>query len=828
MNNWESICPINTITSGFLVNVDFEFTAGIEIKLPPVFSMDRGTFKGLEDALSSSIKLLPDNTIYHQLDYIYTMENRESFDGDLDLVTRENKYIYHKKPVINTRTQIFLTFPPKLKRKKAEDSSLVRKKRYNVFNPLRVNTRVQDIEDYNFAVESFINALEGIEGVECKRMNNDQLGQALYRYLSADYRENFKNDEWMDKQLPVFNHESGDIVRLNDVNLGLVSLCGEGNMIESYKIPKTENKGVFDNGVDFDNQVNLTASFMYPITLGLPVDHIVSTSLQVVNTQDLDGIVTTEKRKISVLSSLGYPAAKNKMKDLNVFQDEISSENVRCCYLTQSTIITEKDPKKLKKYREIVRRGYENINGSHAYVENRENANLFIANCPGNISADYRYLMSTVDQGVCYLNKENPMPQDQDGHVYLDRPYGNPVVLDMFNSPKIENRNKIIIGPSGSGKSFWNNGYVNQGLNLNHDIILIDIGKSYRSNIKLYQDRIGGGKYIDAGDKQSLSFNPFLFSKKDGKYVLDEKESRKLTTLKTILTWIWKGENKIQKWEEDMLREVIIKYYDWINETGKFPCLHTFYDFTGVYEKQYQKPERKGYVDFEAMRLAFEKYLEGENKYLLNAENVLDIEKDRFVVFENEAVTNDPDLMGLLSLIIIDLVMDKIEKLPKGKRITFGIDEALDFLKNPIMGDFIAFMYRTVRKKDGEVLLAAQNVNFLKDVSQEIYNSITINSDTLIILDHTNYKSSYRDLQNVLSLTKHDIDLLDSVKKTKDWREFFIKMGNDSFVLRNMVSPFAQGVYTTKKSEQDQINSYYKYHNNLAVAIKEFVEQNNQ
>ena len=820
--NWENVLPVNSIAGGFLISNEFEFTGGIKIKYPPVFTLNRDNFKAIEDGISANIKVLPDNTVYHQLDYYYTREHEEEFSGDEDYITKENKLIFHKKPVLLTHSYIFITFGRKSRRKKGTENSYLRGKKSNPFNPLKVKLSDKEIDEYNFILESFINGMESLNDVSCQRMSDDELGIALYEYLSGEYDREIGPDEWEDQLLPNFYHDGND-VRLGESYVGVVSLVGEGKILESYKAPSVSD--VKESGVDFDNKVNLKASYFYPVGLGLPINHVVSTSIEVKNNEDIELYLNNDKRQIGLLASIGHQKAVNKKLSIEEFIRGINSENTRPCYLTQSVIISEKDPHKIRRYKDLAKRAYETINSSKAYIENLEAANLYFANCPGNILANYRTMKTVVDQAVCYLQKEHPVESDQQGHVYLDRPYGNPVVYNMFDSPYIVNRNKIIIGPSGSGKSFWINNYVNQALNLGHQVILIDIGRSYESNVHLYDEITGRGKFIDAENKKSLSFNPFLFGKKDGKYQLDNEESRKLTTLKTLIEWVWKGDEKVMKNEDDLLRHVIITYYDWINETEKFPCLNTFYEFTKVYEQQHLTEERKGYVDFEAMRMAFEVYKSGENAYLLNAEQIIDVSNDKFIVFELEAVMKDSHMLGLLSLIIMDLVLDKVEYLPMGERLTFGIDEGLDFLKNPVMGDFIAYLYRTFRKKYGEIFLAAQNVEFLDEATTEIYRSITANTDTHIILDHSNYKSSYKDLQRVLSLVKQDVALLDSLKKTKEWREFLLKMGNKSWVLRNKVAPFAIGVYSSEKDHKDKIRERYNYHGNLKVAINEFINQ---
>ncbi len=188
-----------------------------------------------------------------------------------------------------------------------------------------------------------------------------------------------------------------------------------------------------------------------------------------------------------------------------------------------------------------------------------------------------------------------------------------------------------------------------------------------------------------------------------------------------------------------------------------------------------------------------------------------------------ENVQANDEIFSLVSIIIIELVLQKIKQL-RGVRKTLIIDEALDFLKDPKMGDFIAYLYRTIRKKEGEVFIAMQNINFLKSCDSIVRDSIIINSATHLLLDHSEATSSYKDIKELLSYTDHEIEMLDSVIKAETYREFFMRMGKTASILRMEVSPFAASVYTTKEKEVVEIEKLWKENNNLITAIYQYEE----
>jgi type IV secretory pathway VirB4 component len=177
-------------------------------------------------------------------------------------------------------------------------------------------------------------------------------------------------------------------------------------------------------------------------------------------------------------------------------------------------------------------------------------------------------------------------------------------------------------------------------------------------------------------------------------------------------------------------------------------------------------------------------------------------------------------------VIIIELIIQKIYKL-KGIRKTLIIDEALNFLQDPKMGDFIGYLYRTFRKKEGEVIIAAQNVKFLETAVPVVRDSIILNSATNILLDHSEHTSNYADIKKILSFTDHQIELLDSLEKGDTYREFLMKLGKETNIFRMQVSKFANAVYTSKESEVKEMENIMEKTGSMESAIRQFIENKN-
>ena len=138
-------------------------------------------------------------------------------------------------------------------------------------------------------------------------------------------------------------------------------------------------------------------------------------------------------------------------------------------------IINDPDRSSLIRKISLAQQGFSFMNQSSCYVENAELCNLFFSNIPGNARSNYRGFINTTKQAICYLQKDSIYISDLQGHLYNDR-FGNPALINLWNNKALNNRNKIVIGPSGSGKSFWLNNYIYQSYSLGNDITIIDIG----------------------------------------------------------------------------------------------------------------------------------------------------------------------------------------------------------------------------------------------------------------------------------------------------------------------------------------------------------------
>jgi len=221
---------------------------------------------------------------------------------------------------------------------------------------------------------------------------------------------------------------------------------------------------------------------------------------------------------------------------------------------------------------------------------------------------------------------------------FSERDYGIPITVDIWDTPMkkgwITNRNMFVLGPSGSGKSFFVNFMVRQLLEQDYHITIIDVGGSYRRLCNYM-----GGKYYEYTAKSKMAFNPFFVPEGESKN-LEEQES-----LKTLIFTLWKGESQdISKEEYTILSKCIISYYEYLNRVdGVMANFNSFYEFVTTEFAELLLEEEKAYFDFVSFKMVLKPYYKGgEYDYLLNSEEEFSIADLPFCVFELDEIKDHP------------------------------------------------------------------------------------------------------------------------------------------------------------------------------------------
>ena len=824
----EAVIPIQTITDNAIINGNGDITMGYRLFLPEVFTLSENDAQYIHERLEALFKMLPAGTVIHQQVFYYKGKYHNTEYSTNALIAENNRH-FDGKEILNSYANLYITFTNsqqnKKIRKSASNTSLMRKLHYPFKQPYKDYAR--RLTEIEALLLNFENGLSAIQHFSIRKMNSQELNNAIYDYINLSY-ETPEQDATKKTVNPMVVNSNGDM-KIGQQFIAMLSLTNEGEHLHELAVPHTSKARAYGKQIELPDNIKSQCSMLYPVGLGLPFNHIVNIVIEITDTDATVTAINAEKDALNYITNF-YPPASEKQREQEAFCNEITKFDYQTAYTAFNVIVNDTDKTDLMRKIALVQQGYSFMNQSSCYVENAELCNLFFTNIPGNARANYRGFINTTKQAICYMQKEGMYLSDIKGHIFNDR-FGTPARINLWDYPTLNNKNRIVIGPSGSGKSFWLNNYVLQSYELGRDVMIIDIGGSYRSMIALNR-----GKYFDSTEQKKFAFNPFLCERdKNGKYLyIDTSDTESaddlIKTIIAIISYIWKAREPMLPAESAILRKSIIGFYDYVNNSSIgerheriFPCLSTYRKFLqDVFSNRMSEFEKQKF-EIEELILLLEPYTEGEMSFLLNAKENVDIVHDRLIAFDMEDASKK-EYFPLVAIITLQMVVEKIKK-RQGIAKELIIDEALDFLQDEKFGDFIAYLYRTFRKKEGSITLAAQNILFLKNMPPRIKDSIIINCATKIILDHSEHRQNLPEIQAVLSITDEELYMIESLQRTKQWREFFIKMANDAFIFRNEVSEFASVAFDSRQATVVRLKQLFQETGSTYSAIHSFIEE---
>lgn len=387
-----------------------------------------------------------------------------------------------------------------------------------------------------------------------------------------------------------------------------------------------------------------------------------------------------------------------------------------------------------------------------------------------------------------------------------ERLTGRPLTVDLSDIPMkkgwITNRNKFILGPSGSGKSFFTNHMLRSYHQQGSHVVIVDVGHSYKGLC----DQLSG-YYFCYDEMNPISFNPFFSS---GLQVDTEKRE----SIKSLLLALWKKDDEgFTRSEYVAISNALKGYFDHINSHPDiFPCFDSFYEFLNSSYRNSVLTEKIEKQDFDLENLLYvlrPYYRGGEFDFLLNARENLDLLSQRFIVFELDNIKDHPILFPVVTLIIMELFISKMRKLPGTRKIIL-IEEAWKAIAREGMAEYIRYLFKTVRKFFGEAIVVTQEVGDIIS-SPLIKEAIINNADCKILLDQSKFANRFGHIQELLGLGEKEKLQILSINKNNEqgrkYKEVFIGLGPVSKVYRCEVSPEEYLTYTTEQQEKEALRA---------------------
>ena len=391
----------------------------------------------------------------------------------------------------------------------------------------------------------------------------------------------------------------------------------------------------------------------------------------------------------------------------------------------------------------------------------------------------------------------------------------------------ITNRNKFILGPSGSGKSFFTNHMVRQYYEQGTHVLIVDTGNSYQGLCELINRKTGGkdGVYFTYTEENPIAFNPFYTD--DGVFDIEKRES-----IKTLILTLWKRDNEPPtRAEEVALSNAVSMFIDGLAADSTLPSFNTFYEFVGGRYCEVLAAKQVREKDFDVANFlnVLEPYYKGgEYDYLLNSDKQLDLQSKRFIVFELDNIKDHKILFPIVTIIIMETFIGKMRKL-KGIRKMILIEEAWKAIAKEGMAEYIKYLFKTVRKFFGEAIVVTQEVDDII-ASPIVKESIINNSDCKILLDQRKYMNKFDSIQAMLGLTEKEKSQVLSINManhpSRRYKEVWIGLGGvQSAVYATEVSLEEYYTYTTEETEKLELfRLTEKLGGNIELAIKQLAD----
>ena len=794
--------PLLSVENGCIVSKDADLTVAFEVELPELYTVTADEYEAMHSSWIKAVKVLPEHSVVCKQDWFVKETYRpKTDDGEQSFLTRSYELHFNERPYLNHKCYLFLT-----------KTTRERSRRKSDFNTLcRGFLLPKEITDKDAAAR-FLEAVEQFE-----RIMNDS-GHIRLRRLETDEITGTKERPGLVEKYFSLSLEDETAV-LQDICLKPGRMRIGDKRLCLHTLSDTEDlPGRLSTDMRYErmstDRSDCRLSFAAPVGLLLSCNHIYSQYVFIDDAQEILQMMEKNSRNMLSLSKYSRSNAVNQ-EWTEMYLDEAHTKGVLPVRCHCNVIAWAEDAEEFRRIR--------NDTGSQlAMMECTPRYNtidtsvIYWAGIPGN-AGDFpseESFYTFLEQAVCLFAGEtnyrsSPSPF---GIRLADRQNGIPVHVDISDLPMkrgiITNRNKFILGPSGSGKSFFTNHLVRQYYEQGAHILLVDTGNSYQGLCRMIHDRTNGkdGIYITYEEDNPISFNPFYTE--SGKFDVEKRDS-----INTLILTLWKREDESPKRSEEVaLSGAVNAYIRKISENRNIrPDFNGFYEFvTEDYRRMIEeKKVREKDFDIDGFLNVLEPfYRGGDYDFLLNSDKELDLTGKRFIVFELDNISSNKVLLPVVTLIIMETFIAKMRRL-KGIRKMILIEECWKALMSANMSEYIKYLFKTVRKYFGEAVVVTQEVDDIIS-SPIVKEAIINNSDCKILLDQRKYMNKFEHIQRLLGLTEKEKGQILSINQANHpgrfYREVWIGLGGTcSAVYATEVSEEEYFTFTTEESEKLEV-----------------------
>lgn len=816
----ENKFPLLAVEQDCILSKDADITVGFKVELPELFTVTSTEYEAIHSAWVKAIKVLPDYSIVHKQDWFIRENYEPNIQGEnMSFLSRSFERHFNERPYLNHTCYLFLT-------KTTKERSRTQSNFNTLCRGFIIPKEIKDKE----AVGKFLEAVGQFE-----RIVNDSGFIKMARLTTDEIVGTKENAGLIEKY---FSLSQENTTTLKDIAMGAHEMKIGDNILCLHTLSDVDDlPGKIATDMRYEklstDRSDCRLSFASPVGLMLSCNHIYNQYLFIDNSADNLNKFEKAARNMHSLSKYSRSNQINK-EWIEQYLNESHSfglTSIRCHCNVMAWSDNREELKHIKN----------DVGSQLALMECKPRHNtvdtptLYWAGIPGN-EADFpseESFYTFIEQALCFFTEETNYKSSVSpfGIKMVDRLTGKPLHVDISDLPMkkgiITNRNKFILGPSGSGKSFFTNHMVRQYHEQGSHVLLVDTGNSYLGLCEMINRKTKGedGVYFTYTEQNPIAFNPFYTD--DGVYDIEKRES-----IKTLILTLWKRDNEAPtRAEEVALSNAVSLYIEKIKAKEVEPSFNTFYEYVKTEYKKVLDEKNVREKDFDHanfLNVLEPYYRGGEYDYLLNSDKQMDLLNKRFIVFELDNIKDHPILFPIVTIIIMEVFINKMRRL-KGVRKLILIEEAWKAIAKEGMAEYIKYLFKTVRKFFGEAIIVTQEVDDII-ASPIVKESIINNSDCKILLDQRKYMNKFDSIQALLGLTEKERGQILSINMANNpsrlYKEVWIGLGGtQSAVYATEVSLEEYYTYTTEESEKLELfRLAEKLDGNIELAIKQIAD----
>jgi type IV secretion system protein VirB4 len=332
----------------------------------------------------------------------------------------------------------------------------------------------------------------------------------------------------------------------------------------------------------------------------------------------------------------------------------------------------------------------------------------------------------------------------------------------------------LVLGATGSGKSFLLNFMVTSAQQYEPFSIVLDLGHGYRKLAGLLH-----GGYVELGLRQrDVTINPFSL----------EPTPEHLHFLHGFVRVLLEGEDgyRLSELEDREVYEAVENLY--------------------VLERNQRRLFTLANLLPRALMARLQKWVDG-GRYAELFDNVEDtLSFERLQVFDFDAMRAYPSLIEPLLFYILHRVNKRVLDESDTRTLKLCVmDEAWRFIQNPTLRAYVQEALKTWRKRNAAMILATQTIDDFASV--DLLRTVVESCPTKLLLANPALdRSRYAEL---FQLNEMELDLLAHVMPR---RQLLLKRPDLTKVLTLTVDPKSYWIYTNTPIDNDRVAAVFREH----------------